>query len=446
MTACGVDSDNNTTATTTQEDILDYIEQHTTTTVNPDGSTTVTLITGTENPVVPTQTTSKPIVTKTRPKTTTKSRVTTSTSASGTTVIVTQKPTTTTQKPAPIPTMSTATTTTTVTTANPPAQNTTTSTAPTTTVPSFSYEYTENQQHTPISLNERYYYSLLDEEWKGYYRKIDEAVRYLDASVTFDCDITQDRKHYLYFLYMFDTPELFYLANTTTINSSGNGKTGLTFAYAVGNKEGEYCRYGSSLPEVNDALRQKIRAKQEIFENNVYTITNTIPANAPDVVKERMIYDLILKTSYYNMPAAMGNPDAIGGRWDGLAADNWTAYGIIVNRTGVCESYAEAFQTLCNAVGISCTGIVGTAGGGHKWNAIKLGGKWYMCDITFDDPIGGDPDEAYHHYFNLTGAKMREYNHEWPASNWEDFFSSLPFPVCNGTQYSWENFVMQYGQ
>ena len=334
----------------------------------------------------------------------------------------------------------------TTTTGSATGTNSNTTAASTTTVPSFTYQYTENQHHTAISLDQRYYYSLLNEEWKGYYRKIDEAVRYLDASVTFDCDITQDRKYYLYFIYMFDTPELFYLSATTTINSSGDGRTGLTFSYAVGNKEGEYCRYGSSLREVNDALRQKIRAKQEVFENNMYTITNTIPANVPDVVKERMIYDLILKTSYYNMPAAMGNPDAIGGNWDGLAADNWTAYGIIVNRIGVCESYAEAFQALCNAVGISCTGIVGTAGGGHKWNAVQLGGKWYMCDITFDDPVGGDPDEAYHYYFNLTDAKMRGLNHQWLSGNWEEFFSSLLFPVCNSTQYSWENFVLQYGE
>ena len=100
---------------------------------------------------------------------------------------------------------------------------------------------------------------------------------------------------------------------------------------------------------------------------------------------------------------------------------------------GVCESYSEAFQTLCLYAGINCTGVVGTAGGGHKWNCVKLDGEWYMCDITFDDPIGGEDGAAYHYYFNLTSAKMKEYQHNWENSQW-------PVPDCKVTKYSYENY------
>ena len=168
---------------------------------------------------------------------------------------------------------------------------------------------------------------------------------------------------------------------------------------------------------------QKIKTKKAAFEKEANRIISTIPANAPDVWKERLIYDRILLDSYYNLSA----------QWDGLANDNWTAYGILVNKYGVCESYSEAFQTLCLYAGINCTGVVGTAGGGHKWNAIELGGEWYMCDITFDDPIGGDPDNAYHYYFNLTTKRMQELNHTIT----EDRFA---VPECNGTQYSFNNY------
>ncbi|MBO5869073.1 MAG: transglutaminase, partial [Oscillospiraceae bacterium] len=119
--------------------------------------------------------------------------------------------------------------------------------------------------------------------------------------------------------------------------------------------------------------------------------------------------------------------------WDGLANDNWTAYGIMVEGTGECESYAEAFQTLCLKMGINCTGITGTAdGGGHKWNAVELDGEWYACDVTFDDPLGGDPNGTYHRYFNLTTKEM--------AADHSTAGSDFPGPDCTGTKYSFTNY------
>ena len=452
MVACGQEAAPKTETTTapasptTLATTLEYIEQHTTVTENEDGSTTYTLTTGTENPAIPSfetvsPTKTKPVSTTIRPRPTTTTKKRTTTTNTRKTEIVTEnkKTTTTTQKPAPIPTIPTTTTTTTV--APKPGVTTTT-----TTKKSSVYGYVANQDHTPLPVEQRYYYTLLSDEWKTCYRQIDEAVRYLDASVTFNLNITENRKHLIYFIYMFDNPELFYLASTMTITSSGDGTSGIKFAYAVGNKDGEYCRYGSSTPEVTDALREKIRAKQAKFDDAVYAFTSTIPAAAPAVVKERLIYDKILKSCEYNLSAAYGHADAIGGLWDGMANDNWTAYGIMINHTGVCESYAEAFQTLCNAVGIQCTGIVGTAGGGHKWSAVQIDGEWYMCDITFDDPIGSAPDDAFHTYFNLTSNRFKELQHVWADSNWEDYFSQLKFPNCTGTKYNWENYVTLYGE
>ena len=216
---------------------------------------------------------------------------------------------------------------------------------------------------------------------------------------------------------MADNPEHFYLCNSLTLMSGGNGST-IRFSYSVGPGESDHCGYG--IGELTDELKEKIRAKKAVFDRTVARVVSTIPASAPDVVKEKLIYDRILLDSYYNL----------GARWDGRAEDNWTAYGILVNGYGVCESYAEAFQTLLNAVGINAVGVAGTAGGGHKWSCVELDGEWYMCDITFDDPIGGDPNDAYHYYFNLTSAEMRARNHVWENSDY-------PIPECKGTRYSY---------
>ncbi|MBP3435963.1 MAG: hypothetical protein J6K62_06540 [Clostridia bacterium] len=261
----------------------------------------------------------------------------------------------------------------------------------------------------------------MDDEWKECYRKIDEAINNLEESVDLNMELSANGGYKIYHLYMFDNPQHFYLQNQVCVHNRGDGNDSLSFYYAVGREKGEYCDYGYG--SLTDELREKIRAKKAVFDAEVRRIISTIPANAPAVVKEKLIYDRILIDSHYNLSA----------RWDGLANDNWTAYGILVNKYGVCESYSEAFQTLCQAVGINCTGIVGTAGGGHKWNAVQLDGEWYQCDITFDDPIGGEQGAAYHYYFNRTSEEMTEMNHDWSNCDW-------PVPECDATKYAYKNY------
>ena len=299
--------------------------------------------------------------------------------------------------------------------------------APTATKPADAWdgEYS-NQTHTPVGNENRYLYTQLPDDLKLVYRKIDEAVRNLEPSVYFDVDITYDNRHEVYYMYMADHPEIFYLGSKLTI-SHGGGQFGFLFTYSDGQTS---CGYGLEIPELTDELRQSILTKKTAFDAEVARIASTIPADAPDVVKERMIYDYILEISQYNYDAVWRDED--------VANDNWTAYGVLFNKTGVCESYAEAFQTLCYAVGINCTGINGNAGGPHKWNAVQLDGEWYLCDITFDDPvIMGDPEwvakePLRHDYFNLTTQQMLEKHHH-PDEGW-------PVPECTATRYSYANY------
>ncbi len=278
-------------------------------------------------------------------------------------------------------------------------------------------ESADGQVHSALKYTERYLYSTLDERFKGYYRKIDNAVCNLQGSVYLDSNITTDDCEYIYFLYMFDNPEHFYLGNQIAIYCENGTKYGLIFSYSDGVNS---CTGGQ---EITDALRNSIKAKKAVFEEKVKSVISTIPAYAENVVKEKMIYDYIILNSSYNL-----NP--VG---DSTVSDDWTAYGVLVNKTGVCESYSEAFQLLCLMVGINCTGVEGIAnGGGHKWNAVQLDGEWYLCDITFDDPIGGNPQTTYHNYFNVTTAQLQEAGHI-VNSKWL-------VPTCVATKYSYQNY------
>lgn len=282
-----------------------------------------------------------------------------------------------------------------------------------------TYSYTTGQIHTEISYTGRYLYSILNAQQKEWYRKIDAAVNDLADEVYLDANMETNKNYYIYYLYMMDNPEHFYLINTVGIYTEGTGKGGLILGYS----DGVYCS-GYDYGDVSQTLKDSIRAKQAIFNAEVNRIISTIPSGAPDVVKELLIYDRIVIDSYYNTSA----------QWDEQANDNWSAYGVIINKYGVCESYTEAFQLLCLKVGINCTGIVGTAGGDdHKWNAVQLDGQWYACDITFDDPIGGVAGETSHDFFNLTTVQMEQSDHSTAGSD-------QPGPQCTGTKYSYTNY------
>lgn len=56
---------------------------------------------------------------------------------------------------------------------------------------------------------------------------------------------------------------------------------------------------------------------------------------------------------------------------------------------------------------------------------------WYMCDITFDDPIGGEECAAYHYYFNRTSSWFTKHNHDWSGCD-------FPVPQCGGTKYDFD--------
>lgn len=80
-------------------------------------------------------------------------------------------------------------------------------------------------------------------------------------------------------------------------------------------------------------------------------------------------------------------------RYDGEGENMLSAYGCLVDGEAVCEGYAKAFVLICSYYGIECMPVTGdtTSGEGivepHMWNLVKLDGKWYHLDLTWNDPV-----------------------------------------------------------
>ena len=70
----------------------------------------------------------------------------------------------------------------------------------------------------------------------------------------------------------------------------------------------------------------------------------------------------------------------------------------ILRGTGVCDSYARLYFLLCKAAGLDAFVIYGdTATDYHAWDAVKINGKWYYADPTWDDHPANDPAMNYSH-------------------------------------------------
>lgn len=106
--------------------------------------------------------------------------------------------------------------------------------------------------------------------------------------------------------------------------------------------------------------------------------------------------------------------------YDLNAPNRASVYGALVEKRGVCESYARTFKYIIDELGIGNVLITGTSTNNngvtedHMWNYVQLNGNWYAIDVTWDDPIvvGGGTlsDDIKHRYF-LVGSKDLFKNH-----------------------------------
>lgn len=95
-----------------------------------------------------------------------------------------------------------------------------------------------------------------------------------------------------------------------------------------------------------------------------------------------------------------------------LDPDSFDPYGPLHNGKGVCVGFATTFQLLMDMVGVECITVVGASRestADHAWNMVRLDGKWYCVDSTWDE---GDAEPDWK-YFNVTSDFMAQTNHQW---------------------------------
>ncbi|KQY92995.1 transglutaminase [Paenibacillus sp. Root52] len=91
----------------------------------------------------------------------------------------------------------------------------------------------------------------------------------------------------------------------------------------------------------------------------------------------------------------------------------YTAYDGLVTGSTVCQGYSLLAYRMLEQVGIENRIVEGTAGDQlHAWNLVKLDGKWYHMDTTWDDPTPDRKGKVSYNYYLLSDTEMAR-DHFW---------------------------------
>lgn len=133
----------------------------------------------------------------------------------------------------------------------------------------------------------------------------------------------------------------------------------------------------------------------------------------------RAMHDWVATNISYDLPAIA----------DGSYPHRQSAAQVLRARRGVCAGYANLMRALGQVTGdriVTVTGHTrtkeGEAGGanGHAWNAVKIGGAWYLLDVTWDSgrKIGRKSEPMTTTYF-LTPPKVFALDHFPDDPKWQ---------------------------
>ena len=105
--------------------------------------------------------------------------------------------------------------------------------------------------------------------------------------------------------------------------------------------------------------------------------------------------------------------------------------GALGNGVAVCEGMAKAVKILCDELGIWCIVALSDANPDkgikyrHAWNVIRIDGKYYHLDVTFDNTLSRD-DAVRYDYVNLADKQI--------FRDHEPVIWKVPTPVSRATR------------
>lgn len=202
---------------------------------------------------------------------------------------------------------------------------------------------------------EYYFNSLSKEQQKAYYAMKEGLTDMRDSFPVLK--LSNKEFSDIYFMLRMDHPEIFW---------------SVTFSYRFYDD--------STMVELIPKYlfhKDKIREHRQAMESRVRKLVSQAQ-NLDEDGKILFIHDFICNSVKYDKLKKEYSHEIIGALGNGVA---------------VCEGIAKAVKILCDNLGIWCIIALSDANPEkgikyrHAWNIIKIGGKYYHLDVTFDNTL-----------------------------------------------------------
>ena len=224
---------------------------------------------------------------------------------------------------------------------------------------------------------EMYYYNHLNKQAQSIYYAILKGIK--DLEKEFLIPVCDGKTLYdIFFQVRLDHPEIFWATS---------------FKY-------KHYIDSSNLIFVPEYLfdKGKITEHQKAMKARVEKLVRPVK-DKTDVEKEKYVHDFICQNVRYDKLKKPYSHEIIGPLGQGV---------------GVCEGIAKSVKILLDALNVPC--IIALCGNNpekgikyrHTWNIIKIAGKYYHMDATFDRTLTGNSlDGAVRYdYFNLSDKQI----------------------------------------
>lgn len=172
----------------------------------------------------------------------------------------------------------------------------------------------------------------------------------------------------------------------------------------------------------NDATYSKEVRKSKTYQlagpqmQKIQSIINSNGVNSmSDFDKIRFAHDWIVKNFTYD---------------DSKADSSFTFPGAMKTKTAVCQGYSKTFEVFMACLGIPVDYVSNNT---HGWNLVKLSGKWYHVDCTYDDPTGylssyTSEYPIYDYFLQSTAnlkTKLGARIHSYDVNKWQKATSTI---------------------
>ena len=227
-----------------------------------------------------------------------------------------------------------------------------------------------------VDYEKKWCYNLLSDNQKEAYKVLVKGILKCESKIDLlDCRISKTDYDKVFDAILADNPHIISTRGAGSVMPSGNYLSYIKYTY-------------------NLSAAQCSQIMQNVEKNTASVIAEAKTLKT-DYERAKLFHDWIINRTDY-----IANEEKY----------TWRLDGPIVYAKSVCEGYSKAFSYLCQSVGIECVCISGIAnGGGHMWNMVKIDGKWYHADVTWDDPLTSDGRPVLrYNYFLISDAKIRE--------------------------------------